>query len=479
VNVRATAFAAVITILLGWDVVVAGRALQRRTPSRSFRLLSGLAGFLIAPALFVHFGAQSVLTGRVLTGLSWIGPLVLGLCAVQVAWAWRQRAASPALVLPLLAFNVLQLSIAAVMFAGSRGYAVPPLLWAPAVAQAGLFARAFGPSAYASPLAVVVPMLAPAVPSRGRAGAVLRILVAIGAAAAVAALGAALPSAVRDVNSYARLGSSRVTERGHESFTIGVAILPEVQSAPSAANLRDDLALADSLGVGALFARVASGGTQGGALDSLARALEPFRRDSTLVFVAIDAGPGDEFVTAGRVMRRLRPDYLVLRGTGEPRALARTAALAHRLRPATRVAVQLSPTSEADSVLFDWATSRSSPVDGIVFSIGPARGGAARTLAALATAERWMRNEQGAREHWVLAVGAPAVAGEESQRRLVRHVLAWGGARTLVQGVVLGEAADYAQGTGLRSVDGRLRAAVGEAASVIRTLNGTTSPRVQ
>jgi hypothetical protein len=475
---RATAFVAVITILLGWDIVVAGRAVQRSSPSRSLRLLSGFTGFLVAPALLVHYGAQSVVSGRVLSGLSWIGPLVFLLCAVQAACAWWRREASPALVLPLLAFDVVQFGIAGVTYAGSHGLAMPHLLMAPAVAQADLFARAFGTWAFASPLAIVVPLLAPVVPSRGRGGARLRMLIAVGAAAAVAALAAATPSAIRDLNSYSRLGSGPIAERGRESFTSALSILPELTGTPSAANLRDDLALADTLDVGALLVRVAPGGARAAALDSLARALEPYRRDSTLVLVAIDAGIAGRRVTADRVMRRLRPDYLVLYGTREPEPLARIAALAHRLRPATRVAVQLSPTSDADSVLFDWATSGASPVDGVVFSLFPAKGGASPTLAALATAERWMRNEGLPREHWLLTVGAPSVEGEEAQRRLFRHAFAWGTARSLVQGVVLGEAADYAQGTGLRAVNGRLRAAVADAASAIRTLNETTSPPV-
>jgi hypothetical protein len=247
---------------------------------------------------------------------------------------------------------------------------------------------------------------------------------------------------------------------------------------PSAANLHDDLALADSLDVGALFVRVAPEGTKAAALDSLDRALEPYRRDSILVFIAIDGGDAEGLVSADRVMRRLRPDYLVLYGTRERGLLARTAELAHQLRPATRVAVQLSPASKADSVLFDWATSGASPVDGILFSLPAMTGGASRTLASLATAERWMRNEGRTSEHWFLAFGAPTVEGEDAQRRIVRHVLAWGTARSLVQGVVLGEAADYAQGTGLRAVDGRLRAAVADAASAIRTANETTNSPV-
>jgi hypothetical protein len=477
VILRATAYAAVITVLLGWNLVVAGRAVQRDTPSRAFRLLSGLTGFLLAPALVVHFGAQSVLTGRVLSGLQWIGPLLFALCVLQATWAWWQRAASPALVVPLLAFNAVQLAIAAATFAGARGHAVPHLLMAPAAAQAGWFARAFGPAAYASPLAIVVPLLVPMVPSRALGGRALRTLIAVGAAAAFVALAVATPSAIHDLNSYARLGRDRVTERGRGSFASGLSILPELRGMPSAANLHDDLALADSLDVGALFVRVAPE-AKAAALDSLDRALEPYRRDSILVLIAIDAGDAEGLVSADRVMRRLRPDYLVLYGTREPGLLARTAELAHQLRPATRVAVQLSPASKADSVLFDWATSGASPVDGILFSLSAMTGGASRTLASLATAERWMRNEGRASEHWFLTVGAPTVEGEDAQRRIVRHVLAWGTARSLVQGVVLGEAADYAQGTGLRAVDGRLRAAVADAAAAIRTANETTNSPV-
>jgi hypothetical protein len=478
VTLRATAFAAVIIVLLGWDIAVAGRAAQRRAPSRAFALLSGVTGFLVAPALLVHFGAQSALTGRVLEALSPLGPLVFLLCTVQVAAAWWLGLAGPALAVPLLAFDAMQLVIASVGFAGSRGQAAPHLLMAPGLAQAGLFALAFGPAAFASPLAIVVPLLAPAAPARGRTAIAWRALLGGGAAAAVAALLATAPDAVGALGAFARLGNDRIAERSRESFTSGLVVLPELQGTPSAASLRDDLALADSLDVGALYVRVGPDGARAAALDSLARALEPYRRDSTLVLAAIDAGAPGRLVTADRVVRRLRPDYLVLSGTRETGPLAGAAALAHRLRPATRVAVQLSPAGAADSALFAWATSGASPVDAVVFALFPDAGGAPRAIEALKTAERWMRSEVRTREHWIAAAGAPTVEGEDAQRRFIRHVLAWGTSRSSVQGVVIGESGDYAQGSGLRAASGRLRGAVGDAASSIRSLNETTSPLV-
>ena len=476
---RAAAFAAVTAILVAWNIATAGRAVRSPNPSRALSVVSGLAGFLIAPALVVHAGAQSALTGRLLTPLSWMGPLVFALCTVQVAMAWWRRAAAPLVAVPLLALNVLQCLIATASVAGARWPVVPELLMLPVMAQAGLFARVFGPAAYASPLAIIVPVLAPTVPARSRATRTVRALLAAGAASAAALVAVAMPPAARDLATYRGFGEGRLTERGRGSFSTGLSILPELRGLPRAASLRDDLALADSLDVGALYVRVAPEGTTAAALDSLGRALDARRRDSTQLLVAIEAGARHSLVTAELVMHHLHPDFLVLAGTRDRGGLATVAALAHRLRPAARVAVQLSAANEADSLLFQWATGIGSPVDAIVFSVRAADGGAQRVRSELSAAERWMRNEDGAREHWLLAVAAPLAQGEDAQQRVLLHALGWAAERTLVRGVVLGEAADYAQGTGLRTVDGRLRRAAGEVAAAIRTIDETTSPRVR
>ena len=472
---RTAAFAAAIAILLAYDVAIGGRIAQRSPASRPLRMLSGLCGFLVSPALLVFYGAQSVVSGRVLAGLAWIGPLTLLLFAAQVAWAWARGLVSPALALPLLAFDLTQLYVATAGYVGSIGYDLPPVALVPVAAQAAVFAAALGPAAFASPFAVAVPLLAPAFTATGRVAAAFRAVVAAGALCAVAAVAATAPAALKGLNAYDRMGHDRIAERARESFTIGLSILPPVNGMPSAANLRDDLALADSLDVGALHVSVGPEGSTAAGLDSLARALDPFRRDSTLVLASVDIGRGGQLAAVNRVVRRLHPDYLVLRGTRRTAVIAEAATLAHRLGPATRVAVEISPAGAADSALYEWASSAGSPIEAVALVIRPASGGALRVLAALARADRWMQREGRPREQWIFAAAAPSVDGEDAQRRLVRHVLAFGSAHPGVQGVVLGDAADYAQGTGLRTVRGRLRRAVDDAALATRSLIETST----
>ena len=293
------------------------------------------------------------------------------------------------------------------------------------------------------------------------------------------------------------LGSDRLTERAAANFDIGLRILPTVTGTPGTAELRKDFAIADSLGVGALQLRIAPEGCSAAALDSLARALDPYRRDSVLLIVALAAPQGsagelrdsptrylDRRADAvDRIVRRLHPDYIIPADVAfgaEADAIGvqsaswwaeyytRMAAIVRRDRPATRTLVAVA--GSRDSALYAWATADASPVDGVVFVLAPEAGGHA-ALTALSSADRWMNSvAPTGRTHWIIAASAPAIIGEVAQRRLLHHVLAWATAHASVRGVVLGDAADYDRVTGFRSATGRMRPIVADVASAIRVL---------
>ena len=191
-----------------------------------------------------------------------------------------------------------------------------------------------------------------------------------------------------------------------------------------------------------------------------------------------------------RAVRRLRPERLVMELPASPRGgtldqaglalwterLERLAGAARDARPSTRILLQTGVISPRDSALRAWASGTAGTLAGVVTPVGPDSRGAAGILATLATLERWSETTSPAREQWIVVSGAPVLEGDDAQRRLVRHVLVWAASRAFVRGIVLADANDYDSMTGLRSAQGRLRAAVAEAAATVHVLSDSTPP---
>jgi hypothetical protein len=499
-------FVAAVLLLLAWNVTVGGRIAQLRTAPTAFRLLSGLCGFLVAPALLVFVGGESELTGRALSGLGWLWPIVTVLFVAQAGYALRREAASRWIMVPLVAFNVIVAVAASARYAGSLGYDLPVVALTPGLALANSLSLVFGQSMFGSPFAIVVPLLAPGGPATSVFGAASRAALTALLCVSLVTLAAEGYSASAALRGYAQLGTDRVSElvmtRDQGSLATGLRILPTLTRVPPASMLRSDLDLADSLGVDALLVRVTPECTAA-ALDSLDRALESFRMDSSLLIVALSftRQRGRELLPAGvieieqnadvvdRIVRRLKPDYIIPAdapsgaGASAVRSVAWwrryftvTALVAHGARPATRVMLTTAGDGALDSTLFEWAVAKDSPIDATGFVIAPAIGGATRVRATLDAADRWMKRAGGAREQWLIAAAAPTLEGEEAQRRVTRHVLLWGAARPQLKGVVLADAADYDRMTGFRAPGGRLRRATAEAAATIRALAEPSTP---
>ena len=142
-----------LLLVLVWNVALGGRIAQRSTAPASFRLLTGLCGFLVAPALLVGVGGEGALTARALVGLAWLWPLVQLLFAVQAAYAYQRRLASRFIVLPIAAFNTVVAFAGVCRYAVSLGFDMGALSLTPGMAVAQLVAQIAGTSTIASPLA--------------------------------------------------------------------------------------------------------------------------------------------------------------------------------------------------------------------------------------------------------------------------------------------------------------------------------------
>lgn len=467
----AAAFGAAIAAGVAWNIVEGARAARSRSLSDAHRVLGALVAFLSLPALLLWVAGALAASARTVADVTWLWPLVAALACAQVVAAMVTRGARIAEALPVLAWNLVVLAVASVQYATRSGAIAPAAVQALVATQANLLAWPLGAVALVAPWAVAVPLIAGAHVPRSKLLGTARTCVVLAAAAGVAGFGMEYPHALVAIDGYDAMGRAQVTERGPNGIVVGLRVLPRLDGPPSASALREDLALADSLNAGALLVRVAR--TSSAGLDSLERAMEPYRRDSTLLLAASGAARGD----VDRIVRRLHPDYLVLEHVSSVTAARAAADLAHTLRPATRVALAVAgPGGGSDSALVEWAAGPAGAVDALFFVLEPGVEGALRDGASLAAFDRWMAAASSRREFWVVAESAPATLGEEAQRQLARHVLAWASLRPAVRGVIFADAADYDQSTGIRSASGRWRPVAGDIAQMVRALAESFSP---
>jgi hypothetical protein len=303
--------------------------------------------------------------------------------------------------------------------------------------------------------------------------------------------------------SYDSHADDRLTERP-DGFAIGVKILPDVRHPPSASSVNTDLETADFLATDVVNVVFVPGATQL-AIDSVARAIELMPRDSVVVIATIGYEgkllpelrrvPFDverRLTTIRRVLTRLRPDIIIPAQdpyTVGTRILGRlsvqtwqdyftrAATLVERVRPRTRVAISAAAFDSRDSTLYAWAASRGAPIDIVGFSFYPTRLGARSLDAGYRAADRWMRAHPPVKPHWVFGAGGyPLAHGERSQERAVWASMTWGTAHLKVRGIVITEANDYGESTGLRAPNGRYRKAAYAVRKSVRALRETAAP---
>ncbi|MEP6833515.1 MAG: hypothetical protein ABJB74_08980 [Gemmatimonas sp.] len=493
---------AVLPLALGlgvllWDILLAGWIASQRQASRPFTALTGLCGLLVAPAALVAMATVLESTARTMVGIAWIWPLVTVAFAVQVAYALFARLLTPAVALPLLLYDCCVATIAVSDYIVSISGSAPIWLQGAVGARDAVAGFAVGRSALVSPLAVLVPMIAPAFPARWKASAGVRAVLTLAATAATTLLLMQWPQTVGAIRSYDAAIGVRLQERPARDFAIGLRMYSRLEGAPAARLIKADLKLADTLKARAMLVVLTEKGTRAPALDSLARILEPWRADSGIIAIALELenNPGppnsaQRAATIERIVLRLRPDVFIpgwraplpaLLRSREPDVawwkvmLTSTANVITRVRPRTQLGWSAARVDTRDSVVYDWASSPESPVRVLGIVSYPSFAGLPAVDARLRAFERWhdlaTARYNAPRAYWLMEVGGlPRAHGDAAQSAAIMQSLAWGTRHSWVTVAILGDAADYDASNGLRAADGRERQVVGVVSRASRGL---------
>ncbi len=494
-------------IVVLWDVVLTGRIAQVRTLPRPFVLLTGLAGFLLLPALLIHLATSDAITGRSVTAVDWLWPATVALFALQALYAAIRRLVNPFFGFFIAVYNVIVATDAIVRFIASRGTPLPGVALVFLAATSGAFAWITqSPTIIASPIFFFVPMTAPAYPALRPSAATFRIFLAFLAFGWIVAIFSRVLPADQAMNSYGihDSRSEKLQERPANDFDIGLKLFPDLTSGPPPLAIKNDLALADSLGVTVVGVTIIPEQMDRAALDSLAHTLEDLRSDSTQLILTLGYPrtniplPGRDFsetrriAAIGPIVKRLRPDILLpaqdpytagARAAGVRPAefwegyLTRAAQEAKRADRRVRVGVSMSVYDYRDSALYAWAADAHSPMDVVGFSLYPSPGGVRTLDASRGAADRWMREARSLKDHWVFSTGGfPEAHGEASQERAVWAALAWATSRPAIKGLVVAEAGDYGSIRGVRAADGHLRRVAFAVMRAIKGLRETAAP---
>jgi hypothetical protein len=497
---------ALTLVIVTWDVVLAGRIARQRDAPRFFAAITGLGALLLVPALMVQMGTATVITGRGVAATDWIWPLILVVFAIQAVYALLRGLVNPLWGIPIAGYNLTIATVGIVRYGVAHGFTPAlPLLAVMSAQSTAMSIVAWSSLAMITPFYLNVPMIAPAYPALRGATAAFRLFMSVVATVwLVAIFGQGINRAFQAFALDRQHVSDRLTARAGGDFHIGLKVLPDIASPPSAAAAQRDFALADETGVTAVAMVIVPGASRL-AIDSAARIADRLRGDSAILIVAIgyrgvllpELGrlPLDapaRLATLEQVVTRLRPDIVLpaedpygvgARAHGElpverwTRFLTDAATVAKRARPGTRVGVSVARFGRPDSSLYAWAAAAGSPIDVVGFTFFPLRLGLSDIGAYQSAADRWMKIAASAKPHWVFAAGGyPLVYGEGSQERAIVNVLAWATARPTVKGVVVYEAGDYGEARGLRAPDGRVRLAARTLARAIRILQESIAP---
>ncbi|MEO6528103.1 MAG: hypothetical protein ABIP93_15890 [Gemmatimonadaceae bacterium] len=490
----------IVTTVIIWNIALTSRIVQVRQLPRAFVALTALAGFLLLPSLVIHLATTSAITGRAVTEVDWLWPLTLVMFAMQAVYAAARRLVNPFLGFFISSFDVLIAIDAVLRSFAANGTVLPDPALLFLATTTGAFSVILGSSTViSSPFFLLVPMIAPAFPALRRTTATFRLLLAVVAGSWVVIFITQLTPADQAVKSY-RIHDpavEKLEERPDGDFDIGLKLFPDLDGPPPPVAIRNDLSLADTLQVSVVSVTIVPEEMDRLALDSLAHSLDLLRRDSTQLIVTLGYPsriiplPGRTFSDAARlktidgIVRRLHPDILLPAedpyGSGTRAAgqrapqywesfLTRARAIAKRADRHVRIGVAASAYDRRDSTLYAWAAERGSPVDVVGFTLYPSRTGVRTLDAATHAADRWMRESNSTKEHWVFAAGGfPEAHGEASQERAVWAALAWATSRPQVKGLIVSEAGDYGTIRGLRAPDGHLRRV---AFAVMRAMRG-------
>lgn len=473
--------------MLAWDIALAGWIAARREAPRVFTNLTAFCGLLVAPALLVAVATGTETGARTISGITWLMPMIACAFVLQVLYSLVTRLVSVVVALPILLYNVMIAVIAIGDYLASQQGVAPLQLQAAVAARDVIMGMTVGRAALVSPLAVLVPMIAPAYPARWRLSGAMRAALVLAATALASLLVLEWPRGIAAVRSYEAAYGEPMQARPAGDFVIGMRIFPVLDGAPSARAVQADRRLIEQLAPEVVLVVIDEDGWRGGALDSLSRVLQPLRDDSVRIAVALRIGRGvvapddaERQAAVERVLLRIRPDVIFpalvdplpsILGT-TPRSsdwwralLLRSATTVQRVRPRTRMGWSASRLDATDSAVYVWASGPSSPVALLGAVSFPSFSGLPAVDARLRAFDRWhqraVNRGGGAQPHWLVTVGGlPHAHGDAAQLAAIRHALAWGSRRAWVGAAIVGEPADYDGWVGLRAANGRLRSSV-------------------
>ena len=487
-------------IIVIWDVVLSGRIAQLRLASRPFAAITGLCCLLLLPALIIRMATATVITGRAVMAVDWIWPLVLSLFAAQAIYAVSRRLVNYLWGVPIVVYNVILALTEIVRFGVAHGWGWTTDVSGLLTAQSSTLAvMTQSPLAVTTPFFFLVPMISPAFPALRRTTAAFRAFISVNATVWVIALLVwGLSAAKQAGDALTDHLDDRLRERPAGDFRVGLKIFPDIASEPSELAVQKDIELAVRLNARAVAIVVAPGAGDS-TLARTARAIERLG-DSVIVVVAIGykgklvpelgVTPFNEEVrlaTVERVVRQMHP-HIVLPAEDPMAVGARivgqlpverwqqyfttAAQRAKAIDPRVKVGYSVSSYGIADSILYAWAAQPGSPIDVVGFSFFPEKKGIDDIVNAFEpAADRWMKTTPPRKEHWVFAAGGfPLTTGERMQERIVWRSLSWATDHPAIKGLIVYEAGDYAQARGLRSPNGRLRAAERAVRHAIRQL---------
>lgn len=473
--------------VLAWDIALAGWIAARREAPRVFTNLTAFCGLLVAPALLVAVATGTETGARTISGITWLMPMIACAFVLQVLYSLLTRLVSVVVALPILLYDVVIAVIAVGDYLASQQGVAPLPLQAAVSARDVILGMTAGRAALVSPLAMLVPMIAPAYPARWRLSGAVRAVLVLAATALATLLVLEWPRGIAAVRSYETAYAEPMQARPAGDFAIGMRIFPVLDGAPPARAVQSDRRLIEQLEPEVVLVVIDEDGWRGGALDSLSRVLQPLRDDSVQIAVALRiargvAAPDDAERQAAveRVLLRIRPDVIfpglidplpsILGAT--PRSsdwwrvlLMRSATTVQRVRPRTRMGWSASRLDATDSAVYVWATSPSSPVSLIGAVSFPSFSGLPAVDARLRAFDRWHQRAEarggGTQPHWLVTVGGlPHAHGDAAQLAAIRHALAWGSRRAWITAAIVGEPADYDGWVGLRAANGRIRSSV-------------------
>ncbi|MEP6779283.1 MAG: hypothetical protein ABJC26_05280 [Gemmatimonadaceae bacterium] len=484
--------------LLLWDILVAGWIASQRQASRPFTSLTAFCGLMVAPAALISMANVLDATARTTSTIAWIWPVVTVSFALQVGYALFARMLTPAVGVPLLLYNFCVATVSIGDFVVGLNGSAPLWLQGAVAARDAIVGMASGRTALASPIALIVPMIAPAFPARWKATAGVRAVLTIAATALTTLLLTEWPRGIGAVRSYDSAIGARMQERPEGDFAIGVRLFSTLSGPPAARLVVADTKLADALHASSVLVVLNEKATRAAYLDSLYRVLDRWRADSSTIAVAIEmetelrsatSAERDEVIE--RVLLHVKPDVLIpgwrsplptLLEAREPSLqwwqtmLTRAGHVVNRVRPRTSLGWAAARVDTRDSAVYAWASGEDSPVKVLGIVSFPSFAGLPAVDARLRAFDRWHAlentNSNAPHEYWLMEVGGlPRAHGDVAQTAAMMRALAWATRRPWISTAILGDAGDYDGGIGLRAANGRLRSAVGVLSRASRGMN--------